>query len=112
MWTYILRRVLLMIPTLFGVTVVSFCVMQLAPGDPLIAQMGSAGQSTQTRESFLIQKRDLKLDKPLLLNTRYYTDYSQQVAVAAHFAGLSAAELTAELPALAKADESQDPVLR
>src|SRR5215213_5821240 len=102
MWTYILRRVLMMIPTLFGVTVVSFCVMQLAPGDPLIAQMGSAGQSTQTRESFLIQKRDLKLDKPLLLNTRYYTNYTPQVVAAAHFAGLSVPDFTAELPALEK----------
>ena len=43
MWTYILRRLILVIPTLFGVTVVSFCIMQMAPGDPQLAQLGVGG---------------------------------------------------------------------
>ena len=71
LWSYLLRRVLLMIPTLFGVTIVSFVIMQLAPGDPLLTQAdqgGVAGRSAQTRESYLLQKRDLQLDKPLVLN--------------------------------------------
>ena len=111
MWTYILRRILLMIPTLFGVTVVSFCIMQLAPGDPLMSQLGAggaAGQSSQTREAFLIQKRDLKLDKPLLLNLNYFRDYAGPVRIAAHYLSLSLDEIKAELPELAKSpgDES------
>lgn len=103
MWNYILRRCLLMIPTLFGVTVVSFVVMQLAPGDPLMNRMGAAGQSTQTRDAYLIQKRDLKLDKPLLLNDHYFRDHTEEVSVAAHYLGLTVEEIQAELPALAAA---------
>lgn len=34
MLTYIIRRTLMAIPLLFGITVVSFIIMQLAPGDP------------------------------------------------------------------------------
>ncbi len=105
MWTYILRRILLMIPTLFGVTIVSFCIMQLAPGDPLMTQLGAggaAGQSSQTREAFLIQKRDLKLDKPLVLNFNYFRDYAGRVRIAAHYLSLTLDEIKSELPELAK----------
>lgn len=31
---YVIRRVLLMIPSMFGISVVLFCVLALAPGDP------------------------------------------------------------------------------
>ncbi|MBS0265928.1 MAG: hypothetical protein JSS02_28615, partial [Planctomycetes bacterium] len=106
MWTYIFRRILLMIPTLFGVTVVSFCIMQLAPGDPLMSQLGSggaAGQSNQTREAYLIQKRDLKLDKPLLLNRNYFRDYTESVRLAAHYLSLTESEVVAELAELQQA---------
>ncbi|MBM3327594.1 MAG: ABC transporter permease, partial [Calditrichaeota bacterium] len=34
MTTYILKRILLMLPTLFGITVVAFLIIHLAPGDP------------------------------------------------------------------------------
>ena len=34
MSAYILRRVLFMIPTLFGIMLVSFVVVQFAPGEP------------------------------------------------------------------------------
>jgi peptide/nickel transport system permease protein len=114
-WTYILRRLLLMIPTLFGVTVVSFCIMQLAPGDPLMNQLGAggaAGQSNQTREAFLIQKRDLKLDKPLILNFNYFRDYAEPVQIAAHYLSLSREELIAEIPELANTHPSDTSVAR
>jgi len=32
---YLLRRLLLMIPTFFGITLVSFVVIQAAPGGPV-----------------------------------------------------------------------------
>ena len=35
MATYILRRILLMIPTLFGITLLSFIIINLAPGSPV-----------------------------------------------------------------------------
>ena len=46
MLQYILRRLLLAIPTLFGVSVLSFVVMNLAPGDymsTLAAQLAQMG---------------------------------------------------------------------
>ncbi|MGF1456496.1 MAG: microcin C ABC transporter permease YejB [Alphaproteobacteria bacterium] len=59
MATYVLRRLLLMIPTLIGILVVSFAVVQLAPGGPVEeiisrlsggpdavgARLGGAGES-------------------------------------------------------------------
>jgi microcin C transport system permease protein len=51
MAAYILRRVLLMIPTLFGIMLVTFGVAQLAPGGPVeqaIARLtGEAGSATE-----------------------------------------------------------------
>ena len=93
---------------MFGVTVVSFCIMQLAPGDPLMSQLGAggaAGQSSQTREAFLIQKRDLKLDKPLILNFNYFRDYSRNIPIAAHYLALSESAIEAEIPQLASAGD-------
>ena len=48
MFSYIVRRVLLMIPTLFLVSIVSFIALQLPPGDYLTsyaAQLSSMGES-------------------------------------------------------------------
>ena len=93
-----------MIPTLFGVTVVSFVIMQLAPGDPVQAKLGAGGtqgQSSQNREAYLIQKRDLKLDKPLLFNYRYFFDYTDEVALASRYRVMSTPDMVAELLRLA-----------
>ncbi len=50
MLTYILRRLLLIVPTLFGIMVVNFFIVQAAPGGPveqMIAQIqGTAGDVT------------------------------------------------------------------
>ena len=51
MLIYIIKRTLLMIPILFGITVLSFGVMRLAPGGPAEAQMEfSAKASAEARE--------------------------------------------------------------
>ena len=51
MLTYIIKRILLMIPILLGITVLSFGVMRLAPGGPAEAQMEfSAKASAEARE--------------------------------------------------------------
>jgi microcin C transport system permease protein len=51
MTAYIIRRLLLMIPTLFGIMLINFVVVQLAPGGPVeqvIAQLtGAGGQVTE-----------------------------------------------------------------
>lgn len=95
---------LLIPPTLFGVTVVSFCIMQLAPGDPMLSQLGAggnAGQSNQTRDAYVLQKRDLKLDKPLLFNFRYFYNYTSDVQNAAFFRLMSEDQISDELVQLA-----------
>ena len=40
MWKYMVRRSLLAIPVLFVVSLMSFSIMQLAPGDPAAILMG------------------------------------------------------------------------
>jgi ABC-type dipeptide/oligopeptide/nickel transport system permease component len=100
---YIIRRLLLMIPTLFGVTLVTFLVMQLAPGDPLkmqLGQGGSQGVSGATREAFVHQRRQWKLDKPAILNFRWFRDYSRPAREASTIAGLTDAEVLQRLEAM------------
>lgn len=43
---YIARRLLLMIPTFFGIIVISFFVIRFAPGDPASLKFGGAMQSS------------------------------------------------------------------
>jgi microcin C transport system permease protein len=54
MGAYILRRILFMIPTLFGIMLVSFAVVQFAPGGPVervIAQLSGADTGATSRIS-------------------------------------------------------------
>ena len=42
MWSYILKRLLLMVPTLFGILVITFAIIQFVPGGPveqMVAQL-------------------------------------------------------------------------
>jgi peptide/nickel transport system permease protein len=64
MLVYALRRLLLALPLLVGITFVSFCVIHLAPGEPVELQGGDLGteSSAQTRQML----RELYgLDQPL-----------------------------------------------
>jgi ABC-type dipeptide/oligopeptide/nickel transport system permease component len=45
---YIIRRVLLAIPTLILVTVGSFALIRLVPGDVVIAKVGDAGNTAES----------------------------------------------------------------
>lgn len=45
MITYVLKRILAMIPTLFGITMITFLIINLAPGDPVATQLGGHGGS-------------------------------------------------------------------
>jgi microcin C transport system permease protein len=54
MTAYIIRRLLLMVPTLFGIMLVSFVVVQFAPGGPverILAQLSGADTGGTTRIS-------------------------------------------------------------
>ena len=41
MYVYVLKRVLLMIPTLFGAAVLVFCLMRLIPGDVCVIRLAT-----------------------------------------------------------------------
>ena len=67
MTTYIIRRLLLMIPTLIGITIMVFCVSRFAPGDPVAMSMGPSGSMDASKAADVREQR-LKLyglDKPL-----------------------------------------------
>jgi peptide/nickel transport system permease protein len=99
--TYVLRRLLLMIPTLFGITIVSFLIMQLAPGDPLLSHADAQGGAHEaSREAYLVQKRALGLDKPALLNFNDFRDFRRPMQAAADILGQPTEALSHELPAL------------
>jgi peptide/nickel transport system permease protein len=61
LWQYILRRILLMIPLLLGITLITFTVSHLVPGDPARLAAGLHAP-TETVETL---RRKLGLDKPL-----------------------------------------------
>jgi peptide/nickel transport system permease protein len=62
---YILKRLLLMIPTLFGVAVLVFFMLRVAPGD--IVELKYAGSGTfAPKEALERERAQLGLDKPLV----------------------------------------------
>ncbi|MBN2740625.1 MAG: ABC transporter permease [Rhodobacteraceae bacterium] len=63
---YILKRLLLAIPVIFGITVIVFLIMAMIPGDPATAILGSYA----TPDNVAKLNRDLGLDKPLV--ARYF----------------------------------------
>ena len=64
MWQYILKRLLLMIPTLFGVALLVFLLLRVAPGD--IVELKYAGSGTFAPKEALDRERaQLGLDKPV-----------------------------------------------
>lgn len=67
MTTYIIRRLLLMIPTMLGITIMVFAISRVAPGDPFSIAMGPGGQMDAERfADFREQQMKLHgLDKPL-----------------------------------------------
>ncbi|MEO6940617.1 MAG: ABC transporter permease [Candidatus Kapaibacterium sp.] len=77
---YILRRILLFIPTLFLITVISFGISRMAPGDPAELKSGAGSEgaqrgSSQLNEQMINQIRMLwHLDKPLWYWTLFTND--------------------------------------
>lgn len=84
MFTYILKRLLIMIPTLIGITIVTFVIINLAPGSPIeqkIQQMKFGGMGRESNagntgtdkssgvseEVILALKKQYGFDKPLYM---------------------------------------------
>lgn len=84
MATYLLRRFLLMIPTLFGITIIVFFIVNLAPGSPIEQELqalkfassaesagdSSAGSATVSQEVLDALKKQYGFDKPV--HVRYW----------------------------------------
>ena len=84
MWTYLLKRSLAIIPTLFGITLLCFFIINLTPGGPIerkMAEMRFAGAFSAQRgganspehiseEVLLALKKQYGFDKPIYI--RYW----------------------------------------
>jgi peptide/nickel transport system permease protein len=65
MWKYLLKRFLLMFPTLFGVAVVTFFLIRVIPGD--VVELRLAGDRGSVSDDVLRQERArFGLDQPIL----------------------------------------------
>ncbi|HUG18105.1 MAG TPA: ABC transporter permease [Planctomycetaceae bacterium] len=72
MLQYIVKRLLLMIPTLAGIILVSFLVIKTAPGDPTAQKFGAVGKAgggmdaaRGTEDAIKAFRQRWKLDEPL-----------------------------------------------
>lgn len=66
MYRYIIKRLILVVPVLLGISVIVFLIMALLPGDAAQAILGSYA----TPENLARVRSDLGLDEPLV--TRYF----------------------------------------
>lgn len=65
---YILRRLVQMVPVVFGITIIIFVMLRLVPGDPAVVFLGDKA----TDEQIAIQRRVMGLDKPIFVQYAYY----------------------------------------
>src|SRR3954447_16604358 len=68
MRTYILRRIVHMVPVLLGVMTVVFVALRLIPGDPAVAMAGEKASAEQIER----MREDLGLNRPLAIQ---YVDF-------------------------------------
>ena len=69
MFTFILKRLGLVLPTFIGITLLVFALIRLLPGDPVEALSGERGMTTERYERLL---HEFGLDRPLPVQ---YADY-------------------------------------
>ena len=66
MQAYILKRLLLFIPTLILATILVFVILRLIPGDPAITKLaGDTGEAQFTQEQLATMRAELGTDRPL-----------------------------------------------
>jgi ABC-type dipeptide/oligopeptide/nickel transport system permease component len=66
---FLLRRILLMIPLLLGVSLVTFLMIHLVPGDPVVTLMGTAVNGAAGLQQ---ARHELGLDQPLPVQYVHY----------------------------------------
>jgi len=74
MTNYVLKRILLFIPTLIIITMITFLICRLAPGDPTEMKLGQTGEAQKTdaknqmtQQAKEFYKKKFGLDKPLYM---------------------------------------------
>src|SRR5438445_515970 len=95
---YVLHRLLLVVPTLFGVTLISFTLVYVLPGNPALVKAGSLA----TPEHVAAIERQMGLDRPVHVQYwRYLTGlYVIDAAPTGHGTALLSALHHLMLPAL------------
>lgn len=73
---YIIRRLLLAIPVLFGLTIVSFFALRLAPGDPILARISPFLLAQMDPATIERRRHELGLDQPIFVQ---YVNWLQDV---------------------------------
>ena len=67
MISYVVQRILIMVPTLIGISLITFIIIQLPPGDflsTMIAECEAQGESS-CNEQVEIYRQEFGLDKPM-----------------------------------------------
>lgn len=67
MSSYIIRRLLLMVPTLLGAVTLIFILMRLLPGDVALYILGSGETSEVNKQALQQIRQELGLDQPLVV---------------------------------------------
>ena len=72
MSAYILKRLLLAIPMLIGITFISFLVMQMAPGKPGSLGGGEMSTNQMTAQQYDVMNETFHLDSPIYMRYLYW----------------------------------------
>lgn len=100
MFSFILRRLAILIPTFFGITILTFLLIHMIPGDPVMTMLGERNVDPEMYKSIMAR---LGLDQPLhiqylnylggLLQGDFGKSFSSQSSVWGEFAALFPATL-------------------
>ena len=77
---YIIRRLLTLVPTFLGITIISFSVMHIAPGEPMVLQANFNPKMTPEMRQRL--RAQFGLDKPLYVFTRMLYGARNAISIA------------------------------
>lgn len=64
MWNYIIKRVLVAVPTLLVISFLIFGLLYITPGDPVLLMLGSGDTQNVSQEQYDAVRTELGLDKP------------------------------------------------
>ncbi len=74
---FLARRIALLVPTLIGVAIVTFFLIRVMPGDPVVVKLRADGAAV-SEETIQAERKRLGLDKPLIAQ---FGDYMSGLAV-------------------------------